>query len=196
MNSIFSQFWSKGLDLDTFISAMEVNQTAMQRRVAEIRLTNEQIAELSQCHTPRYVAVMSEAWCSDSLMNLPILAHVARALPRCEIRIYPRSQFPGLRSHWEERGYTHIPLCVFMDQHYQEIGIWMERPAAMKPYMEQWSNNHPEVAAIRTDGSLTSEEKRERLAPITAQLLFEMESWYSQALQQETVNEMITLLCR
>jgi len=194
MNSIFSQYWSKGLNLDAFISGMEVNQAAMRRRVEKIRLTNEQISELSHCRIPHYVAVISEAWCSDSLMNLPILAHVTRTLHNCELRVFPRSQFPDLRTHWEERGYTHIPLCVFMDHQYQEIGIWMERPAAMKPYMELWKNLHPEVAAIRNDENLTSEEKRERLAPLTAQLIIEMESWYLQSLQLETVKEIITLL--
>lgn len=194
MISIFSHYWSKGMSLGSFISSMEVNQSTMQRRIDEIQLTPDQMDALSRFHSPRCLAVISEAWCSDSLMNLPILAHVTQALPDCTLRVFPRSQIPELRTHWEGRGFTHIPLCVFMGEHLEELGVWMERPAAMQPFMDKWKRAHPEVAAIRADTGLTSEHKRERLAPFTDALLIEMESWYSHALQDEVIKEILTLL--
>ncbi|HWQ46841.1 MAG TPA: thioredoxin family protein [Longilinea sp.] len=194
MASIYSKYWANGKNLDEFVSGMETNQAAMLRRTEQTHLTPDQNFAFSQIHSARHLAILTEPWCSDSLMNLPILACIAAAMPQCQLHLYSRSLFPELRTHWEERNYTHIPLCVFLDAEFNEMCIWMERPAAMKPCMDRWMNAHPEVSTVRNDPALSSEQKRERLAPVLLELSVEMESWYADTLQDETVKEVLAVL--
>lgn len=77
--------WEQGITLPGLIEVMEVNREAMARRYHAITLTVEEKARLAGLTAPRKLLVLTEEWCSDCLMNLPILAKIVEAAPasRC-----------------------------------------------------------------------------------------------------------------
>ena len=70
----------------------------------------------------------------------------------------------------------------------------MERPQAAHQSLADWKTAHPEVERTRRRADLTSDQKREMLRAANEHLLVEMEGWYDQRLQSETVREVTEAL--
>lgn len=186
--------WEKGLTMSALIAGMTVNQAAMQRRYHLVRLTAEERSRLANLKNARRILVMTEEWCSDCLMNLPILARLAESAPATEIRFFIRKDWPELRSYFNVRDIYSLPTVQIMDDALVPLGVWVERPQAAHQRLAQWKAEHPEVERTRRRADLTSDQKREMLREASEQLLLEMESWYSQGLQSETVREVTEVL--
>ncbi len=185
------QFWNQGLTLDAFISQMDSYQADMRRRLTEVSVA---LDDSSGCQTPCYVSVLTESWCSDSLMNLPIVVSFIRHFPEIELRVFLRSQFPELRQAYQEAGIINIPAVTFLDTNFNVLGTWVERPQKATGQIALWKQGYPEMELIRTREDLGREEKRALLMPFTEKLLAEMEIWYKNDLQQETVAELNRVL--
>ena len=100
-------------------------------------------------------------------------------------------RFPTALS--KERGIKNIPVFTFFDSEFREIDTWVERSQEAHARMVQWREENPVYEAIRTDSSLSQEEKHARLRPVVEPLRAQMEQWYADALQAATVAEIKTL---
>ncbi len=186
--------WQTGLSLEAYVSGMQHHQAATRRRLARATLRPEDRAALGRLTHVRYVLVMTEDWCGDSLMNVPIVAHIAAAVPGLELRVFPRAGSPELDRYYQSRGITHIPVVTFLDPAFRALATWVERPQGAHTRLAAWNAAHPEVAAVRNNPDLDPDERRRQLREATAGLLDEMEGWYEGGLQQETIDEIKRLL--
>ncbi|HWQ83796.1 MAG TPA: MFS transporter [Anaerolineales bacterium] len=186
--------WQTGFSLEAYVSAMCTHQAEMRRRLGEVQLAEADLSDFAQLRQPIHALVMSEDWCGDALMNLPILARLAQAAPQINVRVFVRSQEPDLDGYYRERGITHIPVFTFLDAGFNEIGTWVERPKAARERLAEWLAAHPEIEAIRRDPGLEEEVRRDRLREIGTRLVPEMEGWYAGGLQQATVDEVKEIL--
>ena len=186
--------WEKGLTMNALMAGMTVNQAAMQRRYQLVGLTAEEKSRLANLKIARRILVMTEEWCSDCLMNLPILARLAELAPATEIRFFIRKDWPDLRAYFNERDIYSLPTVQIMDDQFAPLGVWVERPQAAHQRLAQWKADHPEVERTRRRADLTSDQKREMLREASDRLLLEMESWYNLGLQSETVREVTEVL--
>lgn len=191
-----SNRWREGLSLESFLEGMTTNQEPTRRRLKQVVLTPDDEAFFRLFTSPVHALVMTEDWCGDSVMNLPILARIVQASSGMDLRIWMRAQSPQLNEYYEARGITHIPVLTLFDANWREIGTWVERPQPAHDRIREWMAAHPEIGAIREAVDLTPEEKRARLRQATAGLLAEMDGWYANGLQQATVDEIKTLLSR
>jgi hypothetical protein len=193
---IESERWATGLTLAEFVDGIadQQDRAALERRLAEVRLTPEDSAAFARYTAPLWVLVLTESWCGDSLMNLPILARIVEATPRAAMRIFVRSEAPELTASYQERGVRNIPTFTFFDAEFRELGTWVERPQAAHERVAAWRAETPALAAILADQSLTAEERRARMAPALADLRDQMERWYAGGLQAATVAELRALL--
>src|SRR5947199_4410130 len=191
---ISAENWQKGLTLEAYVDGMQHNQPATRRRLAEISLSPRDRELLSHAHQARHALVMTEDWCGDSLLNVPILAHIVAAVPGMDLRIFPRALSPELDAYYQARGITHIPVFTFLDADFHELATWVERPQQANDRLAAWNAAHPEVAAVRQDASLDADTRRQRLRALTVGQLDEMEGWYRDGAQQATVDEIEQLL--
>jgi hypothetical protein len=169
---------------------MQYHHDATLRRLAGVTLRSADRAAFAALTDVRYVLVLTEDWCGDSLLNVPILARLVAAAPSLDLRFFPRALSPKLEAYYQARDITHIPVFTFLDAAFNERATWVERPRAAHARLAVWNAAHPAVAAVRTDLSLDPEARRQRLRELTAGLLDEMESWYNDdGLQQATVDE-------
>ena len=74
--------------------------------------------------------MLAENWCGDVHRNSPLIAHIVDALPGAELRVFFRDQNADLRDTFLNNGYQSIPVVVFFDKDWNEIGRWMERAHA------------------------------------------------------------------
>jgi len=186
--------WERGLTLPELIDRMDANQTAMQRRFQSVHLTPGEIERLAALKAVRRILVLTEEWCTDCLMNLPILARLAEAAPTAELRLFIRKDWPALRTYFNDRDIYSLPTVQIMDEHFAPLGVWVERPQAAHQALAEWKAAHLEVERTRRRADLTSDQKREMLRGINEGLLVEMEGWYDQGLQSETVREVTEVL--
>lgn len=186
--------WQRGLTIDQLIGQMDVNKMAMQRRYASIQLTELEKSRLGRLKSPRRVLALTEEWCSDCLMNLPILARVCEANPVLEIRFFVRKDWPDLRTYFNDRDIFSLPTVQIMDAEFSPLAVWVERPQAAHQRLAEWKSDHPEVERTRRRADLTSDQKRDMVKAFSDQLLVEMESWYDHGLQSETVREVTETL--
>jgi hypothetical protein len=189
-----AEAWHTGLTLEAYVDSMERHQAASRRRLAQPALRPEDRAELARSAQARHALAMTEDWCGDSLLNVPILAQVVDAIPGMDLRIFRRALSPALDGYYQQRNITHIPVFTFLDAHFRPLATWVERPQAAHDRLAAWYAARPAIAALRADPSLDPEERRMQLRELTAGLLDEMESWYDQGLQQATVAEIRQLL--
>ncbi len=188
------ELWETGLTLDRFVDGIDTYQEETRRRLREVQLAPADARFFGRISTPVFVLAMTEGWCGDSLLNLPILAQIVAAAPGLTLRVFVRSTSPLLNAAYQARGITHIPVFTFFDADFHEIGTWVERPQAAHERIAQWRVAHPEFDTIRNALDLTNEQRRARLQLIAATLLPEMEQWYAEGIQSATVAELAALL--
>ena len=186
--------WRTGRELGPYVDSMALNQRAMRRRLAEVRLTARDKQRLERIEQPIHVLVMTEAWCADSLMNLPIVAHIVEAAPQMDLRIFTRSEAAELNDFYTRKGNSRIPVVTFLDEHFQEIGTWMERSQAAHGKIEAWKAAHPEGLESPGNPELSLEARRRLVEGAYGEFMAEMEGWYVDCLGQSTVDELIALI--
>jgi hypothetical protein len=186
--------WQTGRELGSYVESMEFNQNAMRRRLVEVRLTNRDQQRLGRLEGPVHVLVMTEDWCSDSLMNLPIVARIVEATPGMDLRIFKRNEAAGLNEFYIRQGSSRIPVVTLLDGDFQEMGTWMERSQAAHGRIEEWAAAHPE--GLESPGSLelSIEERRQLIEGAYGEFTAEMEGWYADGLDQAIVDELISLV--
>jgi hypothetical protein len=74
--------------------------------------------------------MLAENWCGDVHRNSPLIAHVCDAIPGCELRVFFRDKETDLRDTFLNNGYQSIPVVVFFDKDWNEVGRWIERAHA------------------------------------------------------------------
>ncbi len=187
-------YWQAGLTLAEFVERMTTFQDKMQRRLREVTLTDADCAELARLTRPAHALVLTEDWCPDSLMNLPILARVVEAVPGMDMRIFVRSASPDLEAYYQARDIRCIPVFTFLDAGFDEIGTWLERPQAAHERLHVWKATHPEFDPTHQDPARSPQERRAKRRALMQSLPLEMEGWYAEGLQAETVKELKALL--
>jgi thiol-disulfide isomerase/thioredoxin len=191
---IDAEKWLLGATLNNYVAGMQTFQADMQRRLAEVQLKPEEIARFSRVSQPVKVSVLSEDWCIDCMMTLPILAHIAAAAAAVELRIFSRSKWPAMKEYYNGLGIMAIPVYSFLKPNFEEFGAFIERPQLAAQKMAEWKAAHPEIDQIRRSFSMSSEEKSQRLAVIRQQMQVEMEGWYRESCQSGMVEEIAAIL--
>ncbi len=191
---ITENFWNSGMTSEEYVSQMNTYQKEMLQRIKDLRITSAEFDRVRNIDQGRKLLVLTEAWCKDSLMNLPIIIKIAEASEKIELRIFDRTNNEELTTYFKSEGLSNIPICWIMNEDFSTRGHWVERPKKAYRLIEEWIKAHPELQTIDNDPSLTPEAKTEKKYPITAKLLDEMWNWYDTELQSETIKEIYKIL--
>lgn len=116
-----------GLTSAEFIALMGDNRERFERLLADCKLDEAQRQRLADM--PAFnVLVIAEPWSGDVLYNLPVLLCLADAAG-WQVRIFRRDEHPELILPYRKDGlYRSIPVFVFFDEAFEEVGNWIERP--------------------------------------------------------------------
>ena len=184
-----------GFTWSEYVAQMRVNRERVTQLFDEVTITPEDRRAFSEAvarHGGRlYVTALTEDWCGDAVVNLPLVARLAEEVSGMTLRLFRRSEHPDLEQAYAADGITSIPILSFFDAEWREVGRWVERPAAARRQVEAWWAAHPEAAAVRQ--SDRPEDQRKRRA-VLRQLLTEMMEWYRGGLWNATLDELRSLL--
>lgn len=124
--------WDKGITYEAFKTAMTRNQERFSENEGRVSLDQETVRTFKSLPKPLRVLVLAEDWCGDVVANLPILGRLAKEVPTLDVRILYRDQNLDLMERWLNQGkFQSIPVFVFFDESFRELGHWIERPASV-----------------------------------------------------------------
>jgi thioredoxin family protein len=123
-----------GLTWKDYMAQMGDTKARTEANYDRAKLTDDERKFFSGVNQARYALMLAENWCGDVHRNSPLLARIAEAMPNCDLRVFFRDQVPDLRDLFLNNGYQSIPVVVFFDKDWNEIGRWIERshPATAK----------------------------------------------------------------
>jgi hypothetical protein len=125
-----AQRFATGLSWKDYMAQMGDTRARTEENYQKAVLTEEERQFFSGIGQARYAMMLAENWCGDVHRNSPLLARIVEAMPSCEMRVFFRDQNLDLTDCFLNNGYRSIPVIAFFDKDWNEIGRWIERPAA------------------------------------------------------------------
>jgi hypothetical protein len=125
-----AQRFAKGLTWKDYMAQMGDTRARTEDNYAKSVLTEDERKFFGTVTRVPYVLMLAENWCGDVHRNSPLIAHISEAMPNCELRVFLRDQNTDLRDTFLNNGYQSIPVVVFFDREWNEIGRWIERAHA------------------------------------------------------------------
>jgi hypothetical protein len=122
--------FSKGLAWKDYMAQMGDTQARTESNYAKSNLTEDEKKFFGSVTGVKYVVMLAENWCGDVHRNSPLIAHIVEAMPGAQLRVFFRDQNADLRDAFLNNGYQSIPVVVFFDKDWNEIGRWIERAHA------------------------------------------------------------------
>ena len=167
--------FKQGMSYAEYREQMTRNQDRFDEIEKSVQLSAEDVAFFRSLPGPLNVVVLAEDWCGDVIANLPVLGRLAQASGNMEVRVFLRDQNLDIMDQYLKEGqFRSIPLFVFFDHNFKELGHWNERPAAMYKLVQEVRErifaSDPELAgfASSTPPAELPEEARLRLSQALA----------------------------
>jgi hypothetical protein len=134
------QFQS-GMTYDAYKAQMTRNREQVEQNEKDLQLKSEDVHAFRDLAQPINVMALAEDWCGDVVANLPILGKLGQeSNGKLNIRIHLRDQQPGesiMNQYLNKGQFKSIPTFVFLDQNFNELGVWIERPDSVTRLREE-----------------------------------------------------------
>ncbi len=122
-----AQRFATGMTWKDYMAQMGDTRARTEDNYAKSVLTEEERKFFSGVGQVKYALMLAENWCGDVHRNSPLLAHICEAMTDCELRVFFRDKDLDLTDCFLNNGYRSIPIIVFFDKDWNEIGRWIER---------------------------------------------------------------------
>jgi len=160
--------FDKGLTYDAYKAQMTRNRERFVENEKRVDLSKEDVAAFRALPRPVKVVVLAEDWCGDVIANLPVLGRLAKESGKLDLRIFLRDQNDDIMQRYLNKGqFKSIPVLVFFDEDFRELGHWIERPASVTEIRAKRRKDifaaHPEFGSPDAPVDALPEEVRVRL---------------------------------
>jgi Thioredoxin len=160
--------FDKGLTYDAYKDQMTRNRDRVEQNEQRVDLTNEDLAAFRALPRSVKVVVLAEDWCGDVIANLPVLGRLAKESGKLDVRIFLRDQNDDIMQRYLNKGqFKSIPVFVFFDDAFRELGHWIERPASVTEVRAKRRKDlfaaHPEFGSPDAPVDQLAEDVRVRL---------------------------------
>ena len=160
--------FDKGLTYDAYKEQMTRNRDRLEQNEQSVELSKQDLVAFRALPRPVKVVVLAEDWCGDVIANLPVLARLATDSGKLDVRIFLRDQNDDIMQRYLNKGqFKSIPVFVFFDQDFRELGHWIERPASVTEVRAKRRKEifaaHPEFGSPDAPVDQLAEDVRVRL---------------------------------
>jgi hypothetical protein len=130
-----------GLTYDAYKAQMTRNREQFEQNEKDLQLSASDRQAFSNLPQRLNVLALAEDWCGDVIANLPVIGRIAEASGgKLNLRILLRDQQPGeqvMDEHLNKGQYKSIPTVIFLDEDFNELGTWVERPESVTKLREE-----------------------------------------------------------
>lgn len=125
--------FEKGISFEEFVNRdKDTHKEKTLEIYHQIEVAEELAQEIKTIDRITHVLVFGEIWCPDCMINVPALQKMADINDKIVIRIVSREGNEAYMENYAVNGKPKIPTFVFMDENFQEIGVFIEQPQAVK----------------------------------------------------------------
>jgi hypothetical protein len=162
---ITAERFAQGMTYEEYKAQMTRNQERFTANEQGVTLDPADVAAFKALPQPLHVVVLAEDWCGDVVNNLPVLGRLAEASGKLDLRVFLRDQNLDIMDQYLKEGqFRSIPVFVFFDEHFNELGHFIERPASVTARQQQIRDElyaqHPEFGSPETPISQMPEAVR------------------------------------
>jgi len=130
--AVSKERFEQGLTYSAYKEQMTRNRERLEENERTAEFAPDDLAYFSNLPQALNVLVLAEDWCGDVIANLPVLGRLAAKTGKLNLRIFLRDQNLDLIDQYLFKGeFRSIPVFVFFDQAFRELGHWIERPTVM-----------------------------------------------------------------
>ena len=122
--------FSKGMTWKDYMAQMGETQKRTEDNYNKASLSADDKKFFSGVKGVKYVLMLAENWCGDVHRNSPLIARIVESIPGAELRVFLRDQNLDITDCYLNNGFRSIPVVVFFDASWNEIGRWIERAHA------------------------------------------------------------------
>ncbi len=124
--------FAQGLTYAQHFAKIGQNREQFEANERDLALSEADLAPFRSLERALHVLVITEDWCGDCVANVPILARLARESGKLDLRVFLRDENPDLIDQYLNEGtYRSIPVFVFFDDAFREVGRFIERPRSV-----------------------------------------------------------------
>jgi thioredoxin family protein len=165
--------FEQGMTYDQYKAQMTRNRERFEENERAFQPTAEDLAAFTALPHSLPVLVLAEDWCGDVIDNLPLLGRLAQESGKLDVRVFLRDQNLDIMDQFLNQGqYRSIPVFAFFDEHLNELGRFIERPASVSQRRDvkrrEVFAEHPELGSPETPITQMPEEARTQLMQLLA----------------------------
>jgi hypothetical protein len=188
ISDIASRF-ANGKTYPAYLAHMQKNRDTLEAITQEIQLSDDDVAFFSSLAWPNRALVVSEDWCPDCALNVPVLMHIAGASRMLEVRFVGRDDNLDVLEYAKKGDRKAIPTFLFFDSDWNEIGHWVERPVSVDAQLAAWEAVHPSPSEPDRAHEVWRRYRKER-STFRDELFFRHGAW------RDTIAELRRILSR
>lgn len=151
--------FSQGMTFTAYLQTMQTLQRHMREQYETLPITETAVAEFAAVAAANGVTrifILTEDFCPDSAMNIPIAARLADAIPALELRIARRDDFWDVANRFlAADGNSHIPTVIFLTEAGSVAGVWHERSVAAHKLLAEFVAENPAPPREDENGNVT-----------------------------------------
>jgi len=160
--------FDQGMTYDAYKAQMTRNRERLEENEKRADLGSDDLAAFRALPRSVKVVVLAEDWCGDVIANLPVLGRLAKESGKLDVRVFLRDQNDDIMQRYLNKGqFKSIPVFVFLDEDFRELGHWIERPASVTEIRAKRRKDifaaHPEFGSPDAPVDVLPEEVRVRL---------------------------------
>jgi hypothetical protein len=123
--------WDAAVPVDDYVGGLwRKHRTRFTRNLERGQIPDELRARFAG--RPLRLLVLTEPYCDDSTLLVPVVWRLAREMETIELRVARQHEYPDLAARYANHaGHPAIPVFILLDGHGRELGALVERPARM-----------------------------------------------------------------
>ncbi|HYG76772.1 MAG TPA: thioredoxin family protein [Planctomycetota bacterium] len=129
--------WSSGQTYDAWLKACdEFRRADIESITREVQLSAADVQFLKDLKRPVHILAIAEDWCGDVRKNVPVIAKMCEQNPAMlRLRCVDKETKPQLMVRYLTNAAEAIPIVIFFNENFVEVGNWGPRPTECKRIM-------------------------------------------------------------
>src|SRR6185369_17055817 len=130
--------WEGGQEYSAWLNAGQdaKRKSEMEAHFKDVPISPEDSQFLKLIDRPVHVLALAEDWCGDVRRNVPVIGRMCAENPsRLLLRCVDKETKPQLMVRYLTNGAEAIPIIVFLNDAFVEVGFWGPRPSECKRLM-------------------------------------------------------------
>lgn len=138
-----NEWYEKAMSPDTYIESMDKHKENLLHVYDHFSTPRDDAFFLGVKKRNLRVIVLTENWCGDAMLNIPILLRLTEAAD-VNVRMLLRDQNLELMDHYLTNGKSRsIPIFIFIDEDGNEVSKWGPRTKNIQQFIDDSNENLP-----------------------------------------------------